>query len=58
MPLREAESPGAAQLKRGCAMKEETKLFNFNYLVLLILSIFTAISFRFCAEQEMSKWVQ
>lgn len=39
-------------------MKEGTKLFNFNYLVLLILSIFTAISFRFCAEQEMSKWVQ
>lgn len=26
-------------------MKEETKLWNFNYLVLLILSIFTAISF-------------
>ena len=26
-------------------MKEETELFNFNYLVLLILSIFTAISF-------------
>ena len=26
-------------------MKEETKLFNFTYLVLLILSIFTAISF-------------
>lgn len=39
-------------------MKEETKLFNFNYLVLLILSIFTAISSRFCAEQEMSQWVQ
>lgn len=39
-------------------MEEETKLYNFDYLVLLILSIFTAISFRFCAEQEMSKWVQ
>lgn len=39
-------------------MEEETKLYNFDYLVLLILSIFTAISSRFCAEQEMSKWVQ
>lgn len=39
-------------------MKEETELLNVNYLVLLILSIFTAISSRFCAEQEMSKWVQ
>lgn len=39
-------------------MEEETKLYNFDYLVLLILSIFTAISSRFCAGQEMSKWVQ
>lgn len=39
-------------------MEEETKLYNFDYLVLLILSIFTAISSRFCAEQEMSRWVQ